>query len=259
MNRAKRSRRLVVGLDLAGSPRRPTGYCAMRGSRRITARVLGDDLSILEAVRHDDPTLVVIDAPLSLPHGRATLDDRGGPHLRACDHELLRRGIRFLPLTLGPMRMLTARGMILRSALIEEGFHVVEGYPGGSQDCLGLPRKGGGPKGLQRALVRRGLGGVLLDRPLSHDELDAVTLAWTGQLSLQGRGELIGDPSEGLMLLPAPEERGRARRRTLAVPIVGVSRSRREPSIKGGSRHARGRPLRGGTGGRANVPDRDTR
>ncbi len=174
----------------------------MSGLRTISACVLSDDRSIHQAVIADDPDLIVIDAPLSLPHGRATIEDRSGPHLRACDRDLLRMGIRFFPLTLGPMRMLTSRGMTLRSDLVREGFRVMEGYPGGSQDRLGLPRKQAGVAVLQRALVRRGLGGALLARPLTHDELDAVTIAWTGYLYLGGRGLVIGDPKEGLMLLP---------------------------------------------------------
>lgn len=200
---AYRSRRpTAVGIDLAGSPRRPTGYSVVRSRRSISAKVLTDDRAILGAVLEDRPDLVVVDAPLSLPAGRSSLEDRGGPHFRDCDRELRRLGIRFFPLTLGPMRMLTRRGIRLRAELEDLGFRVLEGYPGGSQDRMGLPRKGAGPALLQRALVRHGLGGVLAQRPLSHDELDAVTIAWTGRLFLAGRGVVIGDPDEGLMLLP---------------------------------------------------------
>jgi predicted nuclease with RNAse H fold len=198
----------------------------MRGPRTISAAVLSDDPSIQAAVIADEPDLVVIDAPLSLPRGRATIDDRSGPHFRACDRELQRMGIRFFPITLGPMRMLTSRGMALRSSLEREGFRVIEGYPGGSQDRLGLPRKQAGAAVLQRALLRRGLGGVLLERMLSHDELDAVTIAWTGYLYLGGRGLVIGDPEEGEMLLPSP--RGSSVRRSSRV--YGKPSSRSSPS-----------------------------
>src|SRR5271157_1321427 len=151
------------------------------------------------------PGLVVIDAPLSLPRGRTTIEDRSGPHLRECDRELLRLRLPFFPLTLGPMRMLTVRGMELAAALRRRGVRVVEGYPGGSQDLLGLPRKKAGTSLLQRRLRARGLGGELERRPLTHDELDAVTIAWVGWEYRKGKGTLIGDPSEGLMLLPKPQ------------------------------------------------------
>ena len=198
--------RRVVGLDLAGSPRRSTGACAISGPSRLRSTVLHTDPEILTFVRDFDPQLVVIDAPLSLPRGRRTIEDRSGPHLRECDRELLRRRIRFFPITLGPMRMLTVRGMLLSEAIAELGIPSLEGYPGGSQDLLGLPRKSAGAPLLQRRLRRLGLAGDLSRRPLTHDELDAATIAWVGWNYLRGDGLIIGDPAEGLMLLPHPRE-----------------------------------------------------
>ena len=205
----------VVGLDLAGSPKRNTGACRFLGPHRIRAAVLHSDLEILAFVEDARPELVVIDAPLSIPRGRRTIEDRSGPHLRECDRELLRRRLPFFPITLGPMRMLTTRGMQLAAQLTAGGFEVVEGYPGGAQDLLGIPRKNAGVSRLQRALCRRGLGGELTRRALSHDELDAVTLAWVGWDFRHGRGELIGDPIEGLMLLPVPRPGARHRNREI--------------------------------------------
>ena len=85
-----------------------------------------------------------------------------------------------------------------------EGFRVVEGYPGGSQDLLGLPRKQQGTRLLQAALRARGLGGAVRTGELTHDELDAVTIAWVGDMFLRGRGHEIGDADEGTMILPKP-------------------------------------------------------
>ena len=97
---------VVVGIDLAGSPKRPTGICVLRNLMAET-HVLFSDEDILGFVKEARPTLVSIDAPLSLPNGRRTVHDRSREDLRECDGELLRRGIRFFPITLGPMRMLT--------------------------------------------------------------------------------------------------------------------------------------------------------
>lgn len=209
-NRADAGR--VVGLDLAGSPKRDTGACVMDGPRRWRASVLHSDREILAFLEDAHPKLVVIDAPLSLPRGRRTIEDRSGPHLRECDRELLRRRIPFFPLTLGPMRMLTVRGMRLSRALARRNVPTVEGYPGGAQDILGLPRKKAGAATLQRRLRGAGLGGDLERRALTHDELDAVTIAWVGWQFTKGRGALIGDPSEGLMLLPEPRPARRSAR-----------------------------------------------
>jgi uncharacterized protein len=197
----------------------------MAGPRRLRASVLHTDREILEFVQTFGPSLVVIDAPLSLPRGRKTIEDRSGPHLRECDRELLRRKIPFFPLTLGPMRMLTVRGMRLSRALARRGVPVVEGYPGGSQDILGLPRKRAGAAVLQRRLRRAGLGGDLDRRALTHDELDAVTIAWVGWQFQRGNGILIGDPSEGRMLLPDPSP-NRAARRGTASRARGRARGR---------------------------------
>lgn len=205
----------VVGLDLAGSPSRNTGACVLAGPRRIRATVLHTDAEILEFVEAAHPELVVIDAPLSLPRGRRTIEDRSGPHLRACDRELGRLKVPFFPLTLGPMRLLTVRGMRLATALAHRRVPVVEGYPGGAQDLLGLPRKKAGARLLQKRLRSEGLGGELDRRPLTHDELDAVTIAWVGWNFRKGAGMLIGDPSEGLMLLPNPGRSGVGRRYVL--------------------------------------------
>ncbi|HYK93272.1 MAG TPA: DUF429 domain-containing protein [Thermoplasmata archaeon] len=192
----------MLGIDLAGSPHRATGACLLARGKFTRCWVLGDDAEILDLVDHLSPALIVVDAPLSLPRGRESLERAGPPHLRACDKELQRLGIRFFPVTLGPMRLLTARGLRLKAVLDARGIPAFEGYPGGTQDLLGWPRKTTGVVHLERALRRAGFTGAVVDRHLTHDELDAVTIAWTGRLFLRGRARLIGDPSEGVMLLP---------------------------------------------------------
>jgi len=178
----------------------------------------------------------VIDAPLSLPRGRRTIEDRSGPHLRACDRELLRLKLPFFPITLGPMRMLTVRGMRLARYLARDGTAVVEGYPGGAQDLWGIPRKKAGVSRLQQGLRAIGLGGDLLRRPLTHDELDAVTIAWVGWTHLKGAGVLVGDPTEGVMLLPRTREFERRRALGSGSPAGVDSKSRTRGSPSGSRR-----------------------
>jgi uncharacterized protein len=192
----------IVGLDLAGSPHRRTGFCQLGSGLRVTTAVLYSDEEIEEAVRDARPALISIDAPLSLPRGRVSLEVAGPPHLRACDRELLRRRIRFFPITLGPMRLLTARGIRLQRRFEAEGWRCVESYPGAAQDIVGLPRKGAGIERLRRALRGRGFVGSVERRSITHDELDAVLCAWVGRLYVRGRAEVIGDPAEGVMILP---------------------------------------------------------
>jgi predicted nuclease with RNAse H fold len=192
----------VAGLDLAGSEARRTGGCELRRDMSVRTCVLGSDTEVLRWVIRLHPALVAIDAPLSLPDGRRDLDDRTGPHFRACDYRLRELRIPFFPLTLGPMRMLTARGMRLRGALEAQGIRVVESYPGGVQDILGWPRKADGVERLRQAMIRAGFEGDVHRRSISHDELDAIACAYAALLQLNGLGQLIGDPAEGQILLP---------------------------------------------------------
>ncbi len=157
------------------------------------------DLEILTYVRKFDPKVVVIDAPLSLPKGRLSLEVKSDIHFRECDRELLRRRIRFFPITLGPMRKLTKRGIQLANVIRSEGFEVFEGYPGAAQDILGVPRKNAGINSLMDGLRRYGLN---FRKSATHDELDAITCAYVGMLYFDSKTELIGEQDEGQILLP---------------------------------------------------------
>lgn len=106
----------IVGLDLASVESRPTGLCVLRDMKAETCLVYTNE-EVLEKTEESKPEIVAIDAPLSLPAGRESIEQRTNVHLRECDKELLRRGIKFFPVTLGPMRKLTARGMSLRRTL----------------------------------------------------------------------------------------------------------------------------------------------
>src|SRR6266511_5667741 len=64
----------VLGLDLAGSPRRPTGFCVLRGRRVHVGHAFSDE-DIHGLVESAAPQLVAIDAPLALPAGRCCLLD----------------------------------------------------------------------------------------------------------------------------------------------------------------------------------------
>jgi len=188
---ASRKGTVIVGVDLAGSPHRPTGICVLRGMTAHT-HVAYPDEDLLGAIEQAKPGLVPIDAPLSLPEGRTTIHDRRGEHLRECDRELQRRRIRFFPITLGPMRMLTERGLALKAKIEAMGYQVVECYPGAAQDVWGIPRQHHDRKGLLHGLRDLGIKG--LTTKMTGDELDAVTAALVGRWFLMGKGEMLGGP-----------------------------------------------------------------
>jgi hypothetical protein len=192
----------VVGIDLAGSERRNTGFCVMDAKMHCRTEVLHSDDEILDMTVMAEPSVVSIDAPLFLPKGRKSLAEKGPPHFRECDKELLRMHIKFFPISLGPMRMLTTRGLNLRAALEARGIEVIESFPGAIQDLLHMPRKQGGLPRLAKALRKYGIDLGKPDGELNGDELDAVTSALVALLYKTGRYRAIGDPEEGLMILP---------------------------------------------------------
>ncbi|MEM3781332.1 MAG: DUF429 domain-containing protein [Candidatus Micrarchaeaceae archaeon] len=199
---------LIIGLDLAGSELRPTGFCklSVKGSvSEATTKVLYSNSEILDELLalEPKPGVVSIDAPLSIPKGRRSISDRRGPHFRACDLELMSMHIKFFPITLGPMRMLTKRGMLLKEKLEKLGLRVIESFPGGAQDLLGIPRKQEGLARLRRELVRMGIEGIGVHA--TGDELDAATCALIGKYYLEGNYISLGNREEGLLIMPMPK------------------------------------------------------
>jgi len=188
---------LIVGLDLAGVESRPSGLCLLRDMKAETSHVYSDD-EVLKRIEESEPEIVAIDAPLSLPAGRESIEQRTNVHLRECDKELLRRGIKFFPVTLGPMRKLTSRGMCLRRILESKGFSVIEVYPGGAQDILGIPRKQRGLDKLRTGLKKAGVKG--LSSRMSDHELDAVTCALVGKLHLEGKSVMYGTSDQAIIM-----------------------------------------------------------
>jgi predicted nuclease with RNAse H fold len=195
----------IVGIDLAGSEKRATGFCIMDRSLGCETRVLCNNKEVIEAVIAARPDIVSIDAPLSLPKGRKTIEDRSGPHFRECDRELLKMKIKFFPITLGPMRMLTTRGILLRKRLERAGLTVIESFPGAAQDILGIPRKQRGLEKLRKGLINYGIKGKDIRRAAITDhELDAITCAITGKMFLEKDYVALGAENEGLLIIPRP-------------------------------------------------------
>ncbi len=191
----------VVGIDLAGVDHRPTGFCLLCGWLARTSLFYLDE-DILDAVKDKKPRLVTIDAPLSLPPGRTSIHQKNGEHFRPCDLELRKRKIPFFPITLGPMRLLTERGIRLKLELEKIGFPALEIYPGGAQDIWKIPRVKQDKERLRQGLRRLGMEGLRKDA--TSDELDAATAALVGLFYLQGKAEVYGDFSSGAIVMPRP-------------------------------------------------------
>lgn len=190
---------ISVGVDLAGSSRRPTGLCSLNNELAAEFTTVYDDSEIVKFIEDKKPNIVAIDAPLSLPKGRKSINDRTGPHLRKCDEELLKLKIKFFPITLGPMRKLTERGIGLSSELRIRGFKVIEVYPGAAQDVLSISRKSN-INSLRKGLLKFKIRGEIENA--NEHELDAITAALVGLMFLESKATALGDPEEGLLYIP---------------------------------------------------------
>lgn len=167
---------------MTGSEKRASGFATLWDDGLAhTERVKTDD-ELLEAVDCAGPDIVSIDSPLSLPEDPTKI-------YRDCELTLKRRGIGVYWCLLPSMKALTMRGIALATRLREQGFNVIESYPGAAQDILGIPRKNKGVQVLADGLAEYGIKGNLA---VSHDELDAITAAIVGKMFLEGNYEALG-------------------------------------------------------------------
>ena len=79
----------IVGLDLAGVETRPTGFCILTDMKAETCDLFTDK-EIIQKTVDAHPQVIAIDAPLSLPPGRKSIEERTGNHLRESDRVLLK-------------------------------------------------------------------------------------------------------------------------------------------------------------------------
>jgi len=193
-----------LGVDLASSAARPSGYAVQDEQARLLAvGLVASDEEILSLASHWQPRLVALDAPLSW------LLEPGGKG-RRCELLLAHEGIGTFRTTRRTIiRALVERGTGLAAAVRSKGFEVIEVYPYGTKVRLfgrPIPKKTT-PEG--RSWLRQRLETLvpnLADHQglLRHDELDAVVAAYTALLRDHGLTEEVGDPAEGQICLPLP-------------------------------------------------------
>jgi predicted nuclease with RNAse H fold len=128
---------LVAGIDLAGKPGNPTGFCVFRDSSSET-KLLGTDEEIIGEVKALKPECIAIDAPFWIP--------RSGLRVvpwRNCERRLIERGFRPLSPALPTMQELVGRASALVKQLREMGFTVIEVFPKASESIFGLSKEEG--------------------------------------------------------------------------------------------------------------------
>jgi uncharacterized protein len=182
----------ILGIDLAGKDENETGICILDGDKFILSTI-HYDTEILKLADKLEPSLIVIDAPLSLPKGRCCLEKECicavGGHFRQAERDIRRYG-RVLPLTFKGMKMLTLRGIKI-SLLLKQKFDVIESHPRTTQKLLGY----NDPLSCLSKFFR-------IPTNVTMHELDAGLLGLTGFLYLEKQCIELGDPEEGLIIVP---------------------------------------------------------
>ncbi len=182
----------ILGIDLAGKYENPSGICIFN-EHGMNLSTEFTDKDILQLIDKLKPTIIVIDAPLSLPKGRCCLEKNCecaiGGHFRKAELDMRKYGS-VLPLTFHGMKMLTLRGVKLASEL-KENYEVLESHPRTTQKILEF---------------KDSLSGLNKFFKVSHcatvHELDAGILALTGWLYEKDCCIELGDPDEGIIIIP---------------------------------------------------------
>jgi predicted nuclease with RNAse H fold len=150
----------VVGVDLAGMSKNPTGFCLL-SEQGAETKILYSDLDIMNEIDSIKPECIAIDAPFWLPKFGAW---------RPAEEKLLKRGFQ-PPSPLFPtMRILVIRASKLVKELVQRKYRVIEVFSKASEKILGLskePRK-------------------------NKDEYDALLCALTAKAYLEGNYEDLG-------------------------------------------------------------------
>ncbi|MCD6491411.1 MAG: DUF429 domain-containing protein [Candidatus Korarchaeota archaeon] len=166
---------VIIGLDLAGSENRQSGFCLIQDNEIIDYGILFTDKQIISFIGEKNPDLIAIDAPFNLPK-------KG--NFRDCDLLMKEIGLHPFPPTMSGMRLLVERVNRLLKIFREKNIEAIEVFPAGAIRFLGFKRK---PKSITervkylREIIsfiglksRRYIGRI---RP---DEFDAIICAITG-------------------------------------------------------------------------------
>jgi predicted nuclease with RNAse H fold len=186
--------KVIIGIDLAGKPKNPTGW-ALWKNKKVETSLIHTNKEILEGITHSDPTIIAIDAPFNLPK-------KGS--LRIAGREMIKRGYHVFPPHLPSMKTLTLRVMKLNKLIAEKGYTTVEVHPTSTRKALNMPLKDW--RKIQTTLETIGLEGDLKLRALKSHEIDAVTAALTAYLYTKNQAEAIGDGEESYIIIPKKQD-----------------------------------------------------
>ncbi|MEM5870644.1 MAG: hypothetical protein QW758_01675 [Candidatus Aenigmatarchaeota archaeon] len=167
--------RKIVGIDLAGKEKNPSGYCLLEindlEERVLKVLLLYSDDEIIGEIEKDNPILICVDAPLSFP-------SKG--YFRDSDLALISLGFRPLSPMLPGMKTLAERAIKLKSILEARGYKVIEVFPRATERILNLKK----------------------ERRVNKDKYDAFLCAITGKYYLKNRFEIL----ENEIVIPSVDD-----------------------------------------------------
>ena len=166
----------ILGIDLAGKSKNPTGICILKEDN-IILKTVKEDKEILEIANTLKPDIIAIDAPIM--HGK--------PKIRKVDRVL--KKYKAFPPTLPSMIPLTIRGSKL-AAQLSKYYHVIEVFPTATVKILGIYHKN-----------YKETTAILDVKVKNKHELDAYICYLTGKMFLEGKTETVGDET-GKVIIP---------------------------------------------------------
>ena len=206
----------VLGVDLRASSKKPSSIAVLDTQSHLTE--LGsfyEDSELTKLVDDLRPDLVAIGAPLNLPSGFCCLDqtcdcrfsvsDRKG---RLLELELAKMGISCFYTNKGSIiRDLIYRGIHLSKILRESGHNVIEVYPHATKMLLFGDKVPPKNSAISVSYMIGHLTPLVFGMERHADDLDrntcdAIINAYTGQLHAQSNTDVLGDPEEGILVLP---------------------------------------------------------
>ena len=206
----------VLGVDLRASRKKPSSIAILDPQSHLTElSSFYEDDELIKLVHDIQPDLVAIGAPLNLPSGFCCLDqtcdcrfsvpNRKG---RLLELELAKMGISCFYTNKGSIiRELIYRGILLSQILRDAGHNVIEVYPHATKMLLFGDKVPPKNSSVSVSYIIGHLTPLVSGMEKHADDLDrnscdAIINAYTGQLHAQSDTDILGDPEEGILVLP---------------------------------------------------------
>lgn len=166
----------ILGIDLAGKTKNPTGICILK-ENNIKLKTVKEDKEILQIANTLKPDVIAIDAPIM----------QGKPKIRKADTVL--KKYKAFPPTLPSMIPLTIRGSKL-AAQLSKYCQIIEVFPTATAKILGIYHKN-----------YKETATFLHVKVKNKHELDAYICCLTGKMFLEEKTETVGDET-GRIIIP---------------------------------------------------------